>query len=288
MQKSIFVGNGINLLTKSAKSWQDVLRELSAIVGDPSLIDFIDYMPFTLFYEAVCSGYFRRGEKSDIALKRHIAKLLSSMKHNPFHYQIAKLGLGHIITTNYDYCLENSILADKPLAHDNLRSENRYSVFRRTKINSSYIWHIHGEINKPLSIMLGNAQYGGHFQKIRTYLTTPNTSPFIAGIRDFEKEKIYSWVDVFLRDEVHIIGFSLDYSEIDLWGLLSYKSRIQRVSKIQGGQTYYYHWTSKLENNSDKAKIRLLESLGVKVVKVFDIKDYAKEYENFIANFKSL
>ncbi len=287
MQKAIFVGNGVNLLTKDAKSWQDVLSELSKIVGEPDLIDFIDFMPFTLFYEAACSRYFKRGEKSDIALKRHIAKLLSSMPHNSLHYEIAKLGLKHIITTNYDYCLENSILTDKSPTHDDLRSEHRYSVFRRTKIDSSYIWHIHGEIDKPLSIMLGNEQYGGHLQKIRTYLTTPNTSPFIAGKRDFEKEKIYSWVDVFLRDEVHIIGFSFDYSEIDLWGLLSYKSRIQRVSKIHGGQTYYYHWTSKPENNSDRAKIRLLESLGVKVVQVFDIKDYAKEYENFISNFKN-
>jgi len=287
MQKTIFVGNGINLLTKDAKSWRDVLYELSKIVDDPTLVDFMDYTPFTLFYEAVCSRYFKGGEKSDIALKRHIAKLLNNMKHNIFHNEIAKLGFRHIITTNYDYCLENSVLANEPLVHDDLRSENRYSVFRRTKINSSYIWHIHGEVDKPSSIMLGNEQYGGHFQKIRTYLTTPNTSPFISGKRDFEKEKVYSWVDVFLRDEVHIIGFSLDYSEIDLWGLLSYKSRIQRVSKIRGGQTYYYHWTSKSENNPDKAKIRLLESLGVEVIKVFEIKDYAKEYESFILKFKN-
>lgn len=286
MQKAIFVGNGVNLLTMNAKSWQDVLRELSQLVGDPSLIDFMDYVPFTLFYEAICSKYFKRGEKSDIALKRHIAKLLSSMKHNPYHSEIVKLGFPHIITTNYDYCLENSILSSVPLVHDDLRPENRYSVFRRTKIDTSYVWHIHGEVDKPSSIMLGNEQYGGHFQKIRTYLTTQNTSPFISGRRDFEKEKIYSWVDVFLRDELHIVGFSFDYSEIDMWGLLSYKARLHREKKVNCGQTYYYHWTHKPENNPDKAKIRLLESLGVNVIKLFDIKDYSKEYRNFIDKFK--
>lgn len=288
MQKVIFVGNGINLLTQDAKSWQDVLGELSKIVGDPTLIDFMDYVPFTLFYEAICSRYFRHGEKSDIALKRHIAKLLSNMKDNPFHHEIAKLGFRHIITTNYDYCLENSIVGGKPLIHDDLRSENRYSVFRRTKINSSYIWHIHGEVDKPSSIMLGNEQYGGHFQKIRTYLTTPNTSPFISGEKDFEKKKVYSWVDVFLRDEIHIVGFSFDYSEIDMWGLLSYKSRLHREKKVDCGQTYYYHWTGKPANKFDKAKIRLLGSLGVNVIEIFDVKDYAKEYESFLSKFKSL
>ncbi|MBL8099687.1 MAG: SIR2 family protein [Anaerolineales bacterium] len=286
MQKTIFVGNGINLLNKNTKSWRDVLSELSRVVKNPQLMDTIDHTPFTLFYEVLYSKYFQKAQKSDINLKNHIANLLKNMEYNPFHSEIMNLGVRHIITTNYDYCLENSITNNAPILNDNLRKENRYNVFRRTKSSSSYVWHIHGEINSPLSIMLGYEQYGGQLQKIRTYMTTPKISPFIKGVRDFEKEKIYSWIDVFLRDEVHVIGFSFDYSEIDLWGLITYRARIQRLKKVNCGRIYYYHWTDKSENDFDRAKINLLESLGVEVIKKFDITDYSKMYESFISKFK--
>ncbi len=285
MQKALFLGNGINLLTKGAKSWLNVLEELSRKVQQPNLVKLADYKPFTLIYEAICSRFFKGGNRNDSILKQHVADLLREMGHNIYHHNFLELGANHIITTNYDYCLEQSI--SPRVFHNNMSRETSFSLFRRTKSLSTQIWHIHGEIDYPKTIMLGHEQYGRYLRRLCDYLTSKNKkSPFMLGKQEFDDSDKYSWTDVFLRDEIHIIGSSLDYSEIDLWWLLSYKSRIQKTHKFTCGPTYYYHWTGKKENDRDKARIQLLESLGVKVKEKYGVKDFSKEYENFMAWYR--
>jgi hypothetical protein len=196
------------------------------------------------------------------------------------------LGLSHIITTNYDYCLENSSLA--PIAHENLESENRYSVFRRTKVSKSYVWHVHGEINKPKTITLGHEQYAGQLQKLRSHLTSKKSSPYRAGISTFElPNRKYSWGDIFLKDEVHIVGFSLDYSEIDIWWLLIFKAQYFSRYGISCGRTFFHYWSDEEKDDKDKGKIVLLKSIKVDVKEKFNV-NFREAYSEFLSGFNQM
>jgi len=71
-----------------------------------------------------------------------------------------------------------------------------------------------------------------------------------------------SWVDLLFSSNVHILGLSLDFSELDLWWVLNKRARLPCKNKI-----YYY------TNENDDEKNELLKSFGVKVV-----------YENIVNN----
>ncbi len=123
-------------------------------------------------------------------------------------------------------------------------------------------------------MVLGFYHYAGYLQKIRNYVTysvevkgQPHGrvgSPVKGGNLDFtENRSVYSWVDYFLRDHIHIVGLGLDFTEIDLWWLLLHKRR----RRHQTGQFFYYHVSLDIEA-SETPVTSLLGSLNVNVVPV--------------------
>lgn len=283
MQKTLFLGNGINRLTNVEMSWNDILNDLADDVDSSRLLKYQDYVPFTLIYEGFSSRSSENSKRGITPLKKKVAKLLGKMVFNQFHKQVMNLGIDHIITTNYDYSLENSILPSfKP---EYFRRESRYSVFRRVKIANTNVWHIHGEIEKPETITLGHEQYSGQLENLRKHLTSKKTSPFRRHHNNFEDSDLrYSWGDIFLRDEIHIVGFSLDYSEIDIWWLLTFKAQYESRYKIRCGQTVFHYWSSKPKDEKDMGKIELLKSLRVEVNDKFEV-DYENMYAEFFKRF---
>lgn len=283
MQKVLFLGNGINRLTNHGVSWDDAICDLAKDVGGTELLDHRDYVPFTLIYEGFCSKSSVNSKRGVTPLKKKVAMLLIQMVFNPFHKQVMDLGLNHIITTNYDYSLENSISHSfKP---EYFRREGRYSVFRRVKIANTNVWHVHGETEKPETITLGHEQYSGQLENLRKHLTSMKTSPFRNHHYKFENSDLkYSWGDIFLRDEIHIVGFSLDYSEIDIWWLLTFKAQYESRYKIKCGPTVFHYWSDKPQDKKDKGKIELLKSLKVKVVEKFNV-NYENMYSEFLNGF---
>jgi hypothetical protein len=230
-------------------------------------MDGADHIPFTLLYEqiiAATGGSDLRILEGEIEKK--VAQTVQKIPNNSYHKRFETLGFAHILTTNYDY---NIGLEGKP---SNLQPEPKYSVFRRRVIKDQSFWMIHGEAQKPDTIMLGHEQYAGSLQKIRSYATSKkktndgHSSPFQAGIFDFDKPgQVYSWVDIFLRDEIHILGYSLEYTEIELWWLLAYRARLRRTSSFDMGTIYYYFFSGQTKDPKIQAKVSLLKSLGVKV-----------------------
>lgn len=285
MQKILFLGNGVNRLTNSGMSWNDVITYLANEVHGEDLLKYKDDIPFTLIYDGFSSTSLVNSQRGITPLKKRVAELLNKMKANPFHRKIMELGINHIITTNYDYSLENS--ATNGLKRQFYRTEKRYSIFRRIKVGNTNIWHIHGEIDKPETITLGHEQYSGQLENLRKYLTK-KTSALKQNPNGFETSNPrYSWGDLFLRDEIHIVGFSLDFSEIDMWWLLSFKAQYKARYNFECGPTFFYYWSSDSKNEKDVAKISLLKSLKVKVFEEFNIIDYKEMYKNFINGFCS-
>jgi hypothetical protein len=292
--KSLLIGNGPNLLMDGRASWKNVLKQLADYASEPAVLKTSLGKPFPLLYEELAIRGVRRGLlESD--LKKHVASFMEQMVPNHFHKRLMKLGFRHLLTTNYDYCLEKGSNKSDEIA--DLRTENRYNLYRRRSLKGTYIWHIHGEIGRPRTITLGYDHYVGYLGKVKDYLifgdrkkreTSEDCSSFVLGDTNFEdSNRCYSWIDVFLRDDIHILGLSLEYSEIDLWWLLIYKER-QRLKWVKQrnlkniGSTTFYFFAEQAISGKAKAKLSLLESIGVETVAVPSDRGYERAYHDIL------
>jgi hypothetical protein len=120
-------------------------------------------------------------------------------------------------------------------------------------------------------------------------------SPCKVNVLDFDTTggAVYSWLDVFFRDDIHIVGLGLDYTEIDLWWALTYKARL-KARGYEVGKTVFHDWSADLlvTNACDSsarqltlAKRSLLEALSVEVAAKDCEGDYLGAYEAFIEQY---
>ena len=258
MPKLVLLGNSVNRLG-GGSAWTDVLNALAARAGLTAGLS-LTGKPLPIVYEHVVS----RAKCNENALKKHLAKSMFTLCPNEAHRRALALAGRRLLTTNYDYCFE---LADGGRSERaNLQSESTYSAYRRVRVGNRFIWHIHGELRAPRTIMLGLHQYAGYLQKLRGYLTSSKKeSPFLAGYVDFEKSgEPFSWVDLFLRDNVHIAGLTMDYVELHLWWLIAFKLRVRRQAC---GATHFYHFKSGRDGAVSR-RLEMMSDIGVHVHKV--------------------
>jgi hypothetical protein len=286
MATSLLVGNGINRLNNEEAAWENILRQLSA--GNPRGRDLehIKHKPFALLYEEILLSRTTQAAKfNEIGAKTRIADLVDVFKASSYHKRLMLAPVRHILTTNYDYTLERA--TDSSYQRSNLQAETKYSLFRRRTTGGRHVWHIHGEAKAPNTITLGYDQYSGYLQKMRSYATAERSgdrgSPFKRGERDFDahEDSIYSWLDVFFRDDTHIIGLGLDFTEIDLWWALTYKRRLG-VRGFAVGKTYFHDWHRGAVEEAGLAKRSLLTGLGVTVLPVKCNEGFEPAYDNFL------
>ncbi|WP_144938119.1 SIR2 family protein [Pseudomonas alabamensis] len=275
---SLLLGNGVNRAALQ-KDWTQLLRELATEFEAGELVHHLGSKPLSMFIEEICAqspGFFRHTEH---AVKVAFAKLLEQITPIEAHRRICD-PFKVILTTNYDFTIEEAFVG--PLYRPAfLYPESRYSLFRRYQAGAKDVWHIHGDSARPSSMVLGYDQYAGSLQKIRNYVTAgvriktldhPLSSPVKTGVVDFESNRsIYSWVDHFLRDHLHIVGLGMDFTEIDLWWLLLHKRR--RTN--QTGKIFYYQVG--LAPADDTGVTSLMKSLNVEVIHVI-AGSYTEDY----------
>lgn len=274
-------GNPPNKLEDAGKSWDDLVKSLSA----PDYIDLqendLKSVPFPLKYHLLSSSKDapyplhaedRKDERKKLALA---ARTLSTVT-NPALRRLPTLGADHIFTTNYTYSLERAFDSKKNMLDTNTRSALRFNYCiertengnqrseRAYRLHTGYtfsidnktdikLWHIHGECTVSDSTILGHDGYGRLLSRIvsvcgdwHKYLDLKAGKPYA----------FCSWPELFLFGDVYIIGLGLGISEFDLWWLLRRKQREEMAS----GRVYFY-------TNDDVKTYRdcdlMLEALGV-------------------------
>ena len=269
----LLIGNGPNRL-KGGASWQNVVRLAANHVRLANAVEAVINEPLPLVYEVIASTHPGKERETKTVLADRMRGLLEP---NSAHRQVMALGWETVLTTNYDYCLEDA--SGDGFVSDNMKRENTYSLFRRRSFGTRSVWHIHGELDKPHTMMLGLRQYAGSLQKMRHYLTAKE-SPFTArGSRWVARDGPHSWADLFLRDDVHIVGFTFDYAETHLWWLLSWKQRLRHrrpLGKLRVGGTTFYQFGKEPQRDQ---RLRLMMALEVKVVPVPTVTEYAGEQD---------
>lgn len=281
----LLVGNSLNRLS-AAQSWDELLQSLTRR-ADPEANRRRGDKPFTLFFEELRNRYVYRQKGRPEDFMGEIGKTFSRLPSSDLHRRIMELPFRNVLTTNYDYALEKALepMADYSRPSDDFHAgETKFSLFRRRTCRDKFVWHIHGEASVPTSIMLGHDHYTDHAAQVRRYFyqgaVYRGTGSFRSGLqRDvggFDQlcdGKPYSWVDLFVRDHVHIGGFSFDFSESLLWYLVSYRRR-RRENMLRAGyslcptEVSFYYFTDRETDPRHLAIIEVLESFDVRCVAI--------------------
>ena len=212
--------------------------------------------------------------------------LPNTFSPNPYLKHLLSLPFDAILTTNYTYELESEILPSYPSLSN--ETKRKYSFVTRANRDPVYlvhtynsispapdIWHIHGELRRPSSIVLTHDEYAKHVRAITQYNTDRGT--------EYSKTqtamKFKSWVDYMLFGNVHILGLSMDYSEFDLWWLLNRRKR----EKAPTGKITFYEGNKNEEINTKHQALKDIgidvETLGFTIAKP---SDYSAFYEKSI------
>ncbi len=288
---TLLLGNGINRLSAQL-DWVSILDRLAEGVPGAENVQHSEQKPLSLYFEELCafeaiSKPFRNAEND---VKRRMAGLLQHVEPDPLLTQFVDL-FSVILTTNYDHAIEEA-LAGPLYERKPFLPESRYSLFRRSIANSKAVWHIHGDILYPETILLGYDHYSGYLQKIRNYQTAQMTEEQRKGLLENYPDvsrtdpacvNLFSWVDHFFRDHIHIVGLGLDFTELDLWWLLVYK---RRKNKVTGYTFYYQIAVPGDERNEERPQLASLRSLGVRVHTVF-APNYRIGYQTILELLKS-
>lgn len=298
MENTVLYGNGLNHGAKNSISWNHLLTQL----GDQyDLLNRFDDQKskHTMYYEQVV---MQCDVASDIkvheeSIKVRIAKTLSQIEPTEVLLKLKELNVRNFITTNYDNTFRNVLLANQFELNKSFypNKETLYSIRRGYECFSHdknvRIWYIHGEVDHPKTIMLGYDQYCSSTSKIDQYVkgnySSKDTGPvnsIFQRLKSNEKlhENSKSWIDLFFSTNVHIVGFGLDYSEIDIWWLLNYRARLMKNSSIGEhitNEIFYYG-----DEHLDDEKRAYLEAFNVKVVKKMESESYPTFYESVFNN----
>jgi len=269
----LLIGNGINNID-SLYTWGDLVNDLVAFVGATRHIRTND-KPFPLLYEEIVAHAVRSGCCGESEVKAHVAGLVERFQPNEIHRRIMGLGLKNILTTNYDYTLERATgLKDRQVpSNSGVVKENLYSLFRVARIGRTQVWHIHGERHSSQSIALGYEHYSGYLQRMRNYVVMGTEQAYRRSFDSLERRlrqhavRFESWVDFFFAQNIYIIGLSLDFIEMHLWWLLTYRARRKygKHLRIKNQVTYFYPNT--LESKI-RGKLELLQASDVVVSRV--------------------
>ena len=264
----LLMGNGINI-SFGGSSWDRVLAGISTGEFDYDQYT-IKKLPYALQTIVISSDSVSEGMQD---ISAGLMPYPLSKDHSVLLREFLSLPFDAILTTNYSYEIEVSLKDDFDLeigrpsgyrisSKKGNTVQEQFGIYKYINVNNSSIWHIHGEAARPKSMVMGHYYYGkllGEIQK--------RVPDVIRGYKVAQKKKEayqpLSWIDYFLLGNVHIVGFGLDPSEMDIWWLINCKKR----NFPNGGKIYFY------EPNLDEPDRYALKSL----TDIFGIQCYSNK-----------
>lgn len=275
----LFIGNGLNL-AYGGLSWSRLIETIAAR-------DDFDWrkseMPMPLQAILATNNQIRT------SLKTHKELFRGQIETEDQMYVLQTLlsmGFDDILTTNYSYeleeaALQKNVLNDREITklmrYTTKNAETHYLLHTYNQVMfgniENHIWHIHGEIRKTDSMILGHYWYGNLLRRIQDELEKRKDS-YARFQRENKPIERSSWVDSFILGDVYVLGFGYGLSEIDLWWLLNRKQR----EKAEHGKLFFYE----IKNNREREKTALLELLGAEIISLgFSTDTKQPDYQMF-------
>lgn len=241
--------------------------------------------PFPLLYEEIYLNSVRVHKMPESRIKKFIASQTRKLNPNILHEEILNLGIENILTTNYDLSFEAKAgLNKKKCINKGIIKENLYNLFRYHQTPNHKIWHIHGSQSNPKTITLGYEHYSGYLQQMRNYVATGTNGTYRK--KDFLplakrlKENLVineSWIDLFFTNDIYILGLKLDFVEMHLWWLITYRARAIVENRLPIKNQIFYFYPQVYEEDS-KHKLEMFRANGIETIPVELIGDDKIEY----------
>lgn len=259
VKKVLLMGNGVTRCFNSG-SWSEIIEDIAKKHN-------VDYRNIKGLYPpsqiVVASNNKLEDVAKDIANELILKvdnKICSSKSCNGGCLLDAILSkeFDSILTTNYSNELERCFMhknnlskVSKKYTIPNLpEKKKRFQLYRYSNIGNNKVWHIHGDDMVPKSMITDTSYYCKLVAQIEEILSRLIRRLYA---NNFEYK---TWVDYFILGEVHVLGFGLDFSEIDIWYLLDYKSR-----KFSDCKTIFHCPSGKIGLSVEKEL--LLKTYGV-------------------------
>lgn len=269
MKKVLLLGNGI--VRNQNKSWTDIVSGLTLI--DSKMVDELPNSIVSILINK------KHPHKADEEFWKEISNNQKVIIENKQLKEMVEMSFDAIVTTNYTYEIEKTLndsfdyLKDKnTIEVGNEKNKKRYLLETHNIVDGKSVYHMHGELRKKMSLIYDIKHYCKLIERIIKQENIINKNKI-------KKDDNYStWVEYVLYSDLYIVGQGLDYSEYDLWYLLS-----ERFSHGNINCVHYYE-PKTIDN---KSKLYLLNKLGVDV-KTLDTniincgeKEIDIEYKNF-------
>lgn len=265
MQKknTLFVGNGFSMsVFKDVPSWNGLFQGVHLSIKNN-----------TILYEM---HRLQEPETEEAVIKeRLIKKLKEPYSEDNLNNEIRDLdsfgtylndyNFDNIITTNYDtgieFLLSRCGYKEQKISGssaERIYSIRTYKMFYAPKSGHMIkLWKIHGDIGRIASITLGFDQYCGSLAKLTQYVKGKyESSNKSVHCKIHMKDKCngnnfddISWAELFFKTNVYIVGFGMDFSEIDIWWLINKRVRFKTEGvNINNTITYLYNPVYDKEN----------------------------------------
>lgn len=281
----LLLGNGVNKINNNT-GWDELLNVLheNFYADTNETFNDIKNKPFPLVYEQIVMWQLSKGNRLiEKDLKTIIAQNTSSISSNEVHSAVNNGKWKHIITSNYEFNFMGEGKSGK-LINSGCIAETKYSIFRHYENSKKKYWHLHGDIQNLESINLGYEHYCGQLQKMREYVTGSYRCRNEALNKLFTKALLkrkyiksdteYSWIDLFFKDNItiKIIGLRLDFEEIDLWWLLTYRAKMKHSRNadllIPKNNVIKYYIPKKYVTNEFLTKKAFMEKMAIDVITI--------------------
>ncbi|MBQ9084938.1 MAG: hypothetical protein IJY24_04700 [Clostridia bacterium] len=237
----LLFGNG-PLRAFGGESWDEFLASMRRREDLPEGVDFVKKIKCPEPLKAIIIT----GDDVDAAMEKKCRELMEKPLLGQELYEMLRafltVGFDHIITTNYTYELESVLTHPAPITMGRLRSitrGNKRGAGKHKRLIRTYneiaidgvsnkVWHIHGELLRPGSTVIGHYYYGNMLFRIKEEVDR------LSGKR--QSEEAENWVEAFLFGDIYCVGFGFGLSELDMWWLLNQKAR----AKGNEGRLYFY------------------------------------------------
>lgn len=279
MEDVLFIGNGLNRCEELGLSWGELLRKIK-------MEDYNDNNFNTLEFERLVFQKLRKEPKKSKSIygkvKKQIAEQFKSIPlpdRELIHGKFLSLPITTIMTTNYDYVLERIIdrkqKDEEVIIKNKATTETKYSLYRYLEVKDKKIYHIHGEVDKPNSILLGYEHYVGTVQELRGMIHKKDKQkiPFIERVLLNKEDVLGHWGEFFFTHNIYIVGFGFDYSEQDLWWLLTYRAMLYYTNNEKGqellkNKIVYYDIQNQKDDTYYQQRQKLFEDFHVEYQKI--------------------
>lgn len=278
----LLLGNGINRAF-AGDSWENIIRTMAEKHKVRYDEERFKGMPFNMQIVAATNDNVNASMKE---LCEKMREMPVSDEQKALTRKMLDLPFRQILTANYTYEIERTVLERKKytllLTDEEVNPKTDMMLHRPIRLfcndEDKFVWHIHGHIGAPNSVIMGHYYYGKLLAKIEKYISY-NFLKIYSGCNSHGGNyPAKSWVDYFMMGNVHILGLGMDFTENDLWWLVCCKKRHFPNSRI-----YFYE---PAENISPEKRM-MMECYGIIIPELHVVdNDYGGFYERAIECIK--